>query len=141
LAGEGACRIEQREETPMKTLCGVAAALLVAVLAAAPAVADEKIDKKNLVGVWEGAKDGALPPGATIEFTKDGKLKMSIEVMGKKNNLVGTYKVDGNKLTVTMKDPGGKEATETDTIKTLTADKLVIHSEKEKKDLELKKKK
>jgi uncharacterized protein (TIGR03066 family) len=126
----------------MKTLLSTAVALLLSGVAVqTTTAADAKVDAKKIVGVWEGAKGGEFPPGATIEFTKDGKVKVSLEANGKKVTVEGTYKVAGDKLTVTMKGPGGKEKTDTDTIKTLTDDKLVIHDAKEKKNVELKKKK
>src|SRR5262245_10362404 len=66
---------------------------------------DKAVDKAKLVGTWElvktDAKD-APPPGTLVEFTKDGKLKVTVEVGEKKVTLNGTYSVDGDKLKTKM---------------------------------------
>src|SRR4029077_17435782 len=52
----------------------------IACLIGAGARAEEKIDHaKLIVGKWEVSKadEGTVPPGSIIEFTKDGKLKLS----------------------------------------------------------------
>jgi uncharacterized protein (TIGR03066 family) len=111
---------------------------------AASAVADEKtVDEDKIVGTWEVTKSaGGLPPQATVQFTKDGKLKISVTVQGltkdnKKVNqtvtIEGTYKVEGDKLSIAMKQ-GAKENKETMTIKTLTDEKLVTVDPKGKED-------
>src|SRR5829696_10244014 len=75
--------------------------------------AEEKVDyAKMLVGKWEVTKadEGGPPKGAVIEFAKDGQVKYT----GKKGDAVemheGTYKVDGNKVTVTVKADGKEES-------------------------------
>jgi len=106
-----------------------AALLLVPTAQAAP-------DVKDLIGTWEIVKsDGDAPKGATIEFLKEGKLKVTVEVEGKKESVDGTYKLDGEKLEVKI----GKDEAETVTVKELTKDKLVV-VDKDKKTTELKKK-
>ena len=89
--------------------------------------ADEKkdIDKAKLVGKWKVTKGENVPAGATIEFTKDGKLSMSFDVNGTIMKVEGTYKVEGDKLHTTIK-MGDKEEMDTDTLKSLTDDKLVV---------------
>lgn len=104
---------------------------------------DKKVDPAKLVGKWELTKSesGNAPKGAIVEFKKDNKLAITIDFNGKSLTLDGTYKVDGDKLTVTIKPPdGGKEDSDTDTIKSLTDDKLVL-IDKDKKETELTKKK
>ena len=71
-------------------LGGLLVALLVYPLAGARAEkpADKpKANKDKIVGVWEFVKSSdpktIPPPGATIEFTKDGKLKMVVKIEGK----------------------------------------------------------
>jgi uncharacterized protein (TIGR03066 family) len=65
----------------MKAITLGLAAFLFAGLTAAYG-ADKKDDNKTkIVGVWEVAK-GELPKGSTMEFTKDGKLKVTINVEG-----------------------------------------------------------
>jgi uncharacterized protein (TIGR03066 family) len=105
------------------------------------------LDKKRLskaekiIGKWEPAKADPKAPGFTLEFTKDGKLKVSIALPGADKPLMieGTYKVEGDKLTTTGKGPDGKEKTDTGTIKELTDSKLVI--DKDGKTDEFKRKK
>lgn len=89
-------------------------------------------NKEKLLGKWELTK-GEAPPGSTIEFTKDGKLKMVAKVKDKEFSMEGTYKVDGDKIVTALKI-GEKEIKETMTIKTLTDKALVTLDEKGKTD-------
>ena len=76
-----------------------------------------------------------------MEFTKDGKLTVMAEIEGMKLEFVGTYSVDGDKLKVTLMPKGSdKSNTDTDTIKSVTDDKIVL-VDKDKKETELTKKK
>jgi uncharacterized protein (TIGR03066 family) len=79
-----------------------------------------------IVGTWEVVK-GDVPVGSTVEFTKDGKLKMSIK--GVPMTLEGTYKVDGDKLATSVK-MGEQEIGKTDKIKTLNDTTLIIEDSK-----------
>ena len=107
-------------------------------ISAAPAPAS---NKTKIVGVWEVTKsEDAAPAGATLEFTKDGKLKVSAKIGDQALSFEGTYKVDGNKLVATMKGPDGKERTETMILVKLTASELITKDEKGRRD-EFKKKK
>jgi uncharacterized protein (TIGR03066 family) len=122
---------------------GILAACAAAVLVVGGAAADDKkVDAGKLVGKWELTKstDENAPKGATVEFTKDSKVTVTLEFNGKKLELMGTYKVDGDKITVKMKSPDGKEEEDTDTIKELTDDKMVL-IDKMKKETEFSKKK
>src|SRR5262245_3327925 len=122
----------------------VLAAVVCAIVFVAGASADDKkIDPAKLLGKWELTKSesGNAPKGAIIEFMKDNKMSINVDFNGKSLKLEGTYKVDGDKLTVTIKPPdGGKEDSDTDTIKSLTDDKIVL-IDKDKKETELTKKK
>lgn len=113
--------------------------LLRRAVAAAPAPAS---NPKMIIGVWEITKsDDGTPVGTTIEFTRDGKLKITTKVGDAPLNLEGTYKVDGDKLTVTVKSPDeGKEMSDTVTITKLTEKVLITKDTKGKSD-EFKKKK
>ena len=82
---------------------------------------DEKIDAKKLVGKWEPKEKGAA---GVVEFTKDGKVTITATVDGKEMKFEGTYKVDGNKLSATLK-ADDKEQTQTRTITKLTDTELV----------------
>jgi uncharacterized protein (TIGR03066 family) len=106
----------------------------------APAPAKEPSNKEKLVGTWAPAKAPEGAPEATIEFTKDGKLTVTAKVGEKTITLEGTYKLDGDKLAVTMKGPDGKEKEETVTITKLTDEVLVTKDGKGKEE-EFKKKK
>jgi uncharacterized protein (TIGR03066 family) len=122
--------------------CLLAAFAAATVLVGASLAEDKKIDPAKLVGKWEWSKsdDPNAPKGAIVEFSKDNKLTISGESMGEKFNYKGTYKVDGDKLTVKLAGPDGKENEDTDTIQTLTDEKLVL-VDKDKKTNELAKKK
>jgi uncharacterized protein (TIGR03066 family) len=96
-------------------------------------IGGENDNAKKLVGVWEVTKSESAPPGATLEFTRDGKMKLRAEVKGKQFEMGGTYKVEGNKIHATF-TAGGQEKQETGTIKTLTDTRLVIEDLKGKVD-------
>lgn len=91
----------------------------------------EKIDAKLLVGKWETKEAGGT---AAVEFTKDGKLTLVATVDGKELKFEGTYKVDGNKLSATLK-AGDKEQTQTRTITKLTGTELATTDDKGKERL------
>jgi len=122
---------------------GILTAAAVAVLAAGTMRADEKVDAAKLVGKWEMVKsdEQTAPKGALVEFTKDGKVTLTLDAGGKKFEMGGTYKLAGDKLTVKFKPPdGGEEKEDTDTVKSLTDDKLVL-VDKQGKTTEMAKKK
>jgi uncharacterized protein (TIGR03066 family) len=101
----------------------------------------KKSNADLIVGKWQLTKP-APPPQAgdmTFEFTKDGKLKMSL---GGKEIEAGTYKVDGDTVTTTAKGPDGKEKTESGKIKTLDDTTLIVEEQKEgkKETMEFKRK-
>ena len=74
----------------------------VACALAVGARADEKKadNAKLLVGTWEVAKadQGTVPVGSTVEFTKDGKMKVTHKKDGKEETAEGNYKVEGEKF-------------------------------------------
>jgi uncharacterized protein (TIGR03066 family) len=101
--------------------------------------AEEKIDASKLVGTWKLTKseDPNAPKDAIVEFSSDNKLTITVKVGDENKKFSGTYKVDGANLTVTVKSPDdGKDVEETDTITTLTDEKLVL-LDKQKKTTEL----
>jgi uncharacterized protein (TIGR03066 family) len=118
--------------------------LLLAVASVGLAQKDKaKIDKSKLVGKWTFVKTTAEkgpPPGAkiTVEFTKDGKFTINIQINDKSQKMTGTYSVSGDELTVTTK-MGDKERKETNQIKELTDKKLVVIEENKKDTTEFKK--
>src|SRR5689334_24666235 len=78
-------------------------------------------NKEKLVGAWEVIKadEGALPVGSVVELSKDGKASVTAKREGKESTAQGTYAVEGDKLTVTLKH-GEKEVKHAITIKKLT---------------------
>jgi uncharacterized protein (TIGR03066 family) len=94
---------------------------------------DKDTNKQKIVGTWEMVKSSdknAPPPGTTVEFTKDGKMKIKLKVEGKEVVLEGTYSIDGDKLLSTMKEPDGKEQKDTDTITKLNGKEMVLKGSK-----------
>jgi uncharacterized protein (TIGR03066 family) len=91
---------------------------------------EEKIDAKKLIGKWE-AKDSGLDFPVVLEYTKDGKLIIAITEDGKETKVEGTYKIDGNTLTLKIKDEG-KNKVLTRTVKKLTDTELIETDEKGK---------
>ena len=112
-------------------------------------VADEKKDekkteetKKKLLGTWVAQEGGDMPAGSTLEFLKEGKLKIVVKIQDNKVDITGTYEVaDGETLKVTTKDPEGKEHSEKIKLTKLTDSELVTIDEKDKKDTFKKKEK
>lgn len=100
--------------------------------------ADKKKKKDTLVGKWEVVKSAeGLPAGTLFEFKSDGSMTATVEINGKSLTLEATYKHEGDKITHTEK---GKKEAEVETVKELTADKLVTVN-KDGKETEFKKKK
>src|SRR5271156_7040735 len=124
----------------MHALRFVVVALALVGLAGLTSGADDKAGYKDkIIGSWELVKsEGGGPPGAVVEFTKDGMVTIKITIEGKAVAMKGTYALEADKLNTVMKD-GDKERKETMTIKTLTAKQLITIDEKGKAD-EFKKK-
>jgi uncharacterized protein (TIGR03066 family) len=113
----------------------------VMVLLSANARAAEDVDyAKMVVGKWEVTKteDGSVPPGCTIEFASDGKVKANIKKDGEEKMLDGTYTVEKNTLVVTMKE-GGEDKKQTITITKISEKEMSTKGE-DGKVVELKKK-
>lgn len=83
---------------------------------------------KRLVGVWEVTKGEDAPPGATLEFTKDGKMKLRAKVKEKEMKLEGTYEIKKDQIHSTLSF-GGKSSTKIHTIKKLTDKELILMPE------------
>jgi len=86
---------------------------------------------KKLVGVWEITNNKDAPPGATVEFTRDGKMKLRANVGEKELKIDGTYELKDDAV-VTKLSVGGKTKTESNKIRKLTEKELVIVDEKGK---------
>jgi uncharacterized protein (TIGR03066 family) len=103
----------------------------------------EPTNKEKIIGVWELTKPGEggkLPVGATMEYTRDGKIKMTGNADGKEFMFDGTYVVEGNKLTAILKT-SDREEKGTLTIKELTDKVLVTEDDVGRRVMEFKRKK
>ena len=122
----------------MNTLRLLMAGVMVCVVGVSVRAEEKKDNAKLLVGKWEAVKGApdALPPGSTVEFLKDGKMKLTMKIEGKDMVVDGTYKVDGDKFMIAMKF-GDKEQKKTITIKKIS-DKELSTEDEEKKGVEFK---
>jgi uncharacterized protein (TIGR03066 family) len=112
-----------------------ASLVLLGVILVQPAVAADT-NKEKIVGKWKPTKGENIQDGMVIELTQTGKINLTLDIGGKSMTIeMGAYRVDGDKLTVTIKQ-GDKEDSEVNIIKSLTDTKLVI-VDKEKKEMEL----
>jgi uncharacterized protein (TIGR03066 family) len=127
----------------------LAGALVLGVAAAARAD-EEKGGKddiqKKLVGKWElvkfkgkDPKAKGPPPGTTLEFTKGGKVVITLEAEGKKMSMDGTYKVEGKGFKLTTKR-GDTENTEAVQVVKVDDKELVLRGEKDGNELTFKRK-
>ena len=98
---------------------------MLTLFASAGFAADEKIDVKKLVGKWEPQRDSKTKE--VVEFAADGKLTVSGDA-----NFTGSWKLVGNKLTLTLK-AGENEFKDTVIITKLSDDELVAEDEKKEK--------
>ena len=109
-------------------LAGVVTTVLVVLVGGSAGAQDEKIDGKLLVGKWVPKdKEGKE---LTIEFFKTGRVTLT---GGPGFTIGGTYKLDGNKLNLTMRFEGDENTT-VRTVNKLTKTELVTTDEKGKKD-------
>jgi uncharacterized protein (TIGR03066 family) len=117
-----------------QVMLGLAATAVVVALGGTSAGQDAKtkVDAKLLVGKWTPDEE-AKRDKMIIEFTKDGKLTIGVKFGEKELKIDGTYKVDGDKITVKMSFMG-EEKSEVMTVNTLTKTTLVTTDEKGKKD-------
>ena len=83
----------------MRSIIG--AVVVLALAGFTTAAGQEKIDGKKLIGKWEPADLAGAR--MVVEFADKGKVTVSVEKGGKSTKVEGTYKLDGNKLTMTMK--------------------------------------
>jgi uncharacterized protein (TIGR03066 family) len=104
--------------------------------------AEDKADyAKLIVGKWEVSKSdpGTVPAGSVVEFTKDGKMKVTAKKDDKDFNIEGTYKVEKNTFTMSLKI-GDDEKMQTIIIVKISA-KEMSTKDKDGKMVELKKRK
>ena len=112
----------------MRAILGFA--LVLGLGAAAATAAD--IDEKKLIGKWEPKEQPKKGGKVVTEFLKDGKVTFTTTgPKGKDLKFDGTYKVAGDKLTISL-NFGGKETSSVLTVKSLTDDELVTENDKGK---------
>jgi uncharacterized protein (TIGR03066 family) len=94
--------------------------------------AQGRIDGVLLIGKWapKNEKKGAK---ITLEIMKDGKLVVSLTAGGRTEKIEGTYKLDGDKLDISLKS-GSEEVAKTFTIKKLTESVLEVLGSKGKSE-------
>ena len=87
----------------------------------------KKDNAKLLLGSWEATKadPNTLPVGAVVEFGMKGKMKVTGKKNGKEETHEATYKVDGDKITISM-----NEGKFTITIKKISEKELVTANDK-----------
>jgi uncharacterized protein (TIGR03066 family) len=116
--------------------CFAAGLIGYAASAADDADKDKASNKEKIVGTWELVKadsKDAPPPGTVVEFTKDGKMKITVTVEEKKLTLNGSYSIEGDKLKTKVTTPDGQESSDTDTITKLTDKELSLKDTKGQK--------
>lgn len=86
----------------MRWLPGTFLCCLAGVLASSDDQAAEPTPQNKLIGTWEVTKsESDWPVGAILEFTRDGKLKVTTRNSGKELMTESLYTRDGEKLTTT----------------------------------------
>jgi len=120
----------------MKAVSAFGLAVLLSVACVARAEDDFA---KKILGPWLVDKSEELPPGATVDFLKDGKVTVSAKDKDKEVKHDGTYKVEKDKLT-TKFTYNGKTLEQTDTIVKLT-DEVMEVRDNEKRVTTFKRKK
>ncbi|AWM41245.1 hypothetical protein GobsT_01370 [Gemmata obscuriglobus] len=115
-------------------------ALVTAGLIGSPGTARAADDHKELVvGAWELAFSDAkdVPVGTRLEFTRAGKVKMTVRADGKDTTAEDTYSVEKDVLTLGGPDRN-KRSGDSGRICLLNKTTLVLHDEREDKVLVLK---
>ena len=81
-------------------------------------------DTDKLIGTWEAPKTNDFPFDISIQFTKDGKMKMTVKTP-KPVVKDATYTHDGDTISITRSE-GGKEEKDAWTITALDDKKMVV---------------
>src|SRR5438105_1659650 len=108
----------------------VAGAVVCALTVAAGAEEKKADNAKLLVGSWEVVKadKGTVDVGSIVEFTKDGKMKVTHKKDGKEEVGEGTYKIDGEKFSFALKI-GDNDVKKTITIKKISETEMTTTDE------------
>ena len=105
-------------------------ALAVQVTLSADGKSPDATYAEKIVGRWSLKKDAGK---TVVEFTKDGRMLVDTVVNEKAMKMEGTYKLEGKKLTVTVK-AGAKEVERVQTIFDVTETELITTDEGGKKE-------
>ena len=97
-------------------------------LALAVHAEDKKEFKEKILGTWV-VTEGKNIEGAVITFGKDGKGTVTHKMDGKEVKQDFRYEIDGEKLTVFVKDKDGNEQTRPHKIKSVTDKEMVAEIE------------
>jgi len=96
----------------------IAAVLGIALFLSPQTIAAEQKEKpteEKLLGVWKVVKEGSVPVPAsttvTTEFMKSNKWMLTIKINEEKKITEGTWKLEGTRLSTTIKQDG-KEKTD-----------------------------
>jgi len=124
----------------MRTL-GLAVGLLLVCGLSGRAAAEKADNAAKLLGTWEAAKadPGTLPVGSLVTFAKEGKMTVVAKEGATEMKADGTYKLDGDKLSITLTHEGNTHSM-TLMVKKAEADALTISDERGK-TIEFKRKK
>ncbi|HQR42021.1 MAG TPA: hypothetical protein PLX97_05040 [Gemmatales bacterium] len=104
--------------------------LLVGLMMLSPTVmpVEDKIDGALLVGKWKPEKLPENLDKIVIEYLKDGKLKVELTAQGMDLTGEGTYKIEGNKLSIDLEIAGNNQK-QTRKIVKLTKDEMITKNE------------
>jgi uncharacterized protein (TIGR03066 family) len=129
----GISRQESAGRVTMKALRWAELALVIcggAVVDRAGAKDVAKADnfKNQILGMWSFTDENLK--GSTIEFLKDGRVKVIIKQADSTINLRGSYEIEGGKLTITTLNPNNKKKMKRkSTIKSITAKEMILTGE------------
>ncbi len=115
-------------------MCAVMAPLVLAEMSRSQDKPIE-IDAKKLIGQWKpSAKNkGKVLLNMVVEFKTGEKMNATFNINGQVTEVAGTYKVDGNKLTMKFK-AGDREMDDVSTILKLTDDELATRDKNGKEE-------
>jgi uncharacterized protein (TIGR03066 family) len=127
---EGICTALTKENLMNVQRLGLAVCCILGLALTARAEDKKDVDAKKLLGTWV-CTEGKGIEGATIEFLKDGKGKVTHKDKdGKEVTEDFSYVIDGDTVKVTHKDKDGKDVTMPHKITTLTDKEMVAEHDK-----------
>ncbi|HQR06453.1 MAG TPA: hypothetical protein PLN21_06500 [Gemmatales bacterium] len=99
---------------------------------------DDKIDSAKVIGKWSPEKEPAPGFKIVMEFAKENKITIAVDFQGKSEKVEGTYKLDGDQLSMTL-SKDGQERTQKLKVVRLNDKELVLKEEGKDKEEVLKK--